>query len=560
MIKSRCNRYGGGSNHTHMNGKINRRLLYAALTLGASALVLAGCSGLANSASTAGRNSQNTTPAGTQAQVTTGTVRTTIVGTGQVVARDLADVGFRTSGQIISVTVQQGDMVKTGQPLAYLDNSNLKLSVQSAYDNYINALATYSQTVEGPTALDVASAQAAVSSAEAAYSDLLKPPASTSLASLAAAVANAQDALQQAQASYDTAFKHNPAAIGASSQALALQTATNNYNEAKANYDNAFQPASSGSLASAAANIKAAEDKLAALYPVTDTIIAAKAKADAAYVAWQTANQSLSDAVIVAPYDGMVTQVAYNVGDSVNSGQTIVEVADISNPWFEVNVDESDIGNVRVGQPTIIQLQAYPTTPISGTVEFIAPNGTTSSSSVTFQVKVALGNIMANSAITPTGVSQFRQSGQGGQFQRGQGQRNPTGQGQQSNQTSQSTRTGRTSSTGNSSQFERPIVRLGMSGTGQIVTAQATNTLVIPAGALVVDRATRSYIVYKVTGTSNGKPVTQSVPVTVGIRDAGGTTVQILSGLNAGDTILVPNSAAPTTTGGGGGGRFFFGG
>ena len=82
---------------------------------------------------------------------------------------------------------------------------------------------------------------------------------------------NDKAALDQAQANYDRAFKHNPAGIGGSAEALALQQATNNYMvRSKANYDNAFQPASNGSLANAAANIDAAVAKLNALYPVTE--------------------------------------------------------------------------------------------------------------------------------------------------------------------------------------------------------------------------------------------------------------------------------------------------
>ncbi len=539
-----------------MKSQTYRKLLYIAVGLGAATLVLAGCS--QTPASNSSQNGQTAAPSGTPTKVTTGTVETTIVATGKVVARDLADVAFQRSGQVISVTVQEGQMVKAGQPLAYLDQTGLALTLQSQYDSYISALAAYTQTIKGPTASDLASARADITSAQASYNDLLKPPADTSIAGLKAAMDNDKAALDQAQANYDRAFKRSPAGIGGSAESLALQQATNNYIASKASYDNAFQPASNGSLANAAANIDAAVAKLNALYPVTETVVQAETKVDQALSAYQQARQDISNTVIYAPYDGMVTQVAYNVGDTIAANQMVVEVADVSNPWFEIQVDEADIGSVRIGQPSFIQLQAYPNTPISATVESIASSGTSNTSSVTFLVKLALGNIMANSPITRTaGINN-----QGGQGQRVQGQ-NPGGQGGQrgqgQNQSGQ-TQSGQAQGQRNpNSQFVRPIVRLGMSGTGQVVTAQATNAVVVPSAALVTDRTTRSFVVYKVNGTA-----TEPVTVTVGLRDTNGSSVQIMSGVNAGDTILVPRTTTPSNSGGGGGGRGgplgFFGG
>ena len=514
-----------------MKSETYRKLRYVALELGVAIVVLAGCSQLTRSTPTNGQN--GATPTGTPATVTTGTVQTTIVATGKVVARDLADIGFQTAGQIVSVTVQEGQMVKKGQPLAYLDDSSLKLALQNQFDNYISALAAYSQTIKGPSAADVASAQADIASAQAAYSDLLKPPSDNSVADLKAAVDNAKAALDQAQANYDRRNRANPAGIGGSSESLALQQATNNYVAAKANYDKAFEAASNGSLSSASASIVSAKARLDALYPVTETVIQAEAKLDQSLIAYQQARQDISDTVIYAPYDGMVTQVAYNTGDTVGENQMVVEVADVSNPWFEVQVDEADIGNVRVGQPSFIQLQAYPNVPISATVESIASSGTTGASSVTFLVKLALGNIMANSPLTQTA---------GAFFQRGQGQGQGQGQGGQG-QTGQTQRA-------QAGQFVRPIVRLGMSGTGQVVTARVTDATVVPSNALVTDRATRSFVVYKVNGSTS-----VPVSVTVGLRDTSGNTVQIVNGLNAGDTILIPRAITNTTNGGGGGGN-----
>jgi hypothetical protein len=94
----------------------------------------------------------------------------------------------------------------------------------------------------------------------------------------------------------------------------------------------------------------------------------------------------------------------------------------------------------------------------------------------------------------------------------------------------------------------QPVVLIGMSGTSQIVTAKAENALVVPSNALIVDPQTKGYSV-QVVGP-NGTP--QQVPVKIGFR--GSTQVQILSGVSAGDVLVIPSATTTTGTGGAGGG------
>ena len=94
-----------------MKSQTYRKLLTLALGLGAAAVVLAGCN--QQTPSSNAQNGQAAASSGTTTTVTTGTVQTTIVATGKVVARDLADVAFQRSGQVVSVTVQEGQMVRS---------------------------------------------------------------------------------------------------------------------------------------------------------------------------------------------------------------------------------------------------------------------------------------------------------------------------------------------------------------------------------------------------------------------------------------------------------------
>jgi multidrug efflux pump subunit AcrA (membrane-fusion protein) len=326
-----------------------------------------------------------------------------------------------------------------------------------------------------------------VYSAQAAYSDLTEPPTENEVAALKASLLNAEAEVRRAQSEYDRAYSRNPAAIGAAPEALALEKATNAYNLAQANYDRAFEQAAPGALANASAQISSAKARLEALTPVTETVQQAAARRDQACAAWQQAELNVQKATLTAPFDGTLTRVAFEPGDWMAAGAPAVEIADLRGPWFEMQVDEADLGGVRVGDPARVSLQAYPTQPIPAAVESIASTGAGAGSVVTFRVRLALPGDAAAPAAT---LAAAPESG------------------------------------------DEPIVLLGMSGTAEIVTGLARDTLVVPNAALAVDRETRSFSVRKLD--AGGQPV--EVPVKVGLRGADET--QILEGLSAGDVVV----------------------
>jgi multidrug efflux pump subunit AcrA (membrane-fusion protein) len=520
---------------------IKRTTRIALTGISAAALLLAGCNQLTRTAVNATNPDGSAAQTGTNITITRGVVESTIVATGKVIPRETANISFQRAGQVISITVAEGQAATKGQPLAMLDTASLELAAQQQYLNYLSAQAAYSQTIKGPSEAEVASAMASLKSAEASYADLLKPPSEYDVASLKASLDNARAALEQAQASYDRAFQRNPAGIGGSSEGLSLQQATNNYEAAKANYDKAFQKATNSALANASAQIASAKLKLESLTPVTETIIQSKAKLDQAYLTWQQAQDDIANTAITAPFDGVVTSVPFRVGDTVGSGQTVVAMSSVANPWFEIDIDEADLGNVTVGQAARVQLQAYPNQPISATIESIAVSGSTASSSVTFKVKLALGGAGTRfPAGAPAG---------GGMPRPGAGR-----PGAQAGQAMSGTLPADARPmSGTLALQNHPVIRMGMSGTAEVITAQKQDVIAVPNGALSADRVTRNYTVLKVTGET-----VQTVVVTVGLR--GSSMSEITEGLSEGDVISIPRTASASTTGfGAGGGAFMQG-
>jgi HlyD family secretion protein len=90
------------------------------------------------------------------------------------------------------------------------------------------------------------------------------------------------------------------------------------------------------------------------------------------------AKDHLAKTSTYSPIDGLVTTVDIKVGETAISSSTNIpgsNLMTIANPdsiLTEVNVDEADVANIRVGQPARVYAIAYPALPVEGTVESIA--------------------------------------------------------------------------------------------------------------------------------------------------------------------------------------------
>jgi HlyD family secretion protein len=117
-----------------------------------------------------------------------------------------------------------------------------------------------------------------------------------------------------------------------------------------------------------------------------------------ARAALDQAEELLSKTRILSPIDGVVIQLDLKVGETVIAGttnipgSTMMVIADPSETLTEVQVDEADIAQVRVGQSADIFTAAYPDTPLSGTVQSIASvaRQTPGQASLSFLVKILL--------------------------------------------------------------------------------------------------------------------------------------------------------------------------
>lgn len=110
----------------------------------------------------------------------------------------------------------------------------------------------------------------------------------------------------------------------------------------------------------------------------------------------QRAQTNLGFANIYSPIDGVVLLKGVNVGQTVAasfSTPTLFTIAqDLKKMQVEANVDEADIGNVKQGLRVSFTVDAYPNETFKGTVTQVRLNPTTTTNVVTYTVVVKADN------------------------------------------------------------------------------------------------------------------------------------------------------------------------
>lgn len=112
------------------------------------------------------------------------------------------------------------------------------------------------------------------------------------------------------------------------------------------------------------------------------------------------ASDLLSKTTIYSPMDGTISAKECEIGDRVVgtaqfAGTEVMRVADFSHMELQVDVNENDVVNVKVGDTARLSIDAYPNRVFLGTVKEIASTATTTNANTqqevtTFQVKIRI--------------------------------------------------------------------------------------------------------------------------------------------------------------------------
>lgn len=101
------------------------------------------------------------------------------------------------------------------------------------------------------------------------------------------------------------------------------------------------------------------------------------------------AQKALSDAVVRAPFAGVVAQRLVSVGDYVNRGARVAVVVRVDPLRVELTVPTPFIAAVSVGQSVTFEVDAYPGRRFDGTVRYVSPTLEANQRALTVEAVVA---------------------------------------------------------------------------------------------------------------------------------------------------------------------------
>jgi multidrug resistance efflux pump len=293
--------------------------------------------------------------------------QTTISADGQVVLpippQTFSFQSSGLSGTIAAVFVTPGQAVKTGDLLAKIDDTDLQNALKKAEASLELLEAQIANETAPALSGDISEAEASLASAQAELARLQSLPSEEAITQAAADLRLREIELRQAQEAYDqVAYAQG---VGMSPQAAELQQATLNYERAKAVYDEATKPATEAQLAAARANVVQAKNRLdklqAELRPEAQAVNEAKLRESQLQVAEAQAN--LAKAQLLAPWDGVVTEV--NAAPGISTNNASVTIAQVEPLRFATsNFSERNLADIQPGDEATIFLKTYPNVPL----------------------------------------------------------------------------------------------------------------------------------------------------------------------------------------------------
>ena len=357
------------------------------------------------------------------APVERGTMLRSVVATGKVEPITQVEIKSKANGIIERLLVDVDHTVAPGQVMAELDKENLTARLREARANL----------------------QAGAAARQAAVAQLRK------------------NEIEAESPDVDFARRTHERAEQLFAEQLVSQSTLEEAKSALEQAENR-QRAASGQLVIARARVAEAGAKVA------------QARATV-----ERAEDELANATIRAPIRGTVLTRDVEVGSPVSSilnlganATLVMTLGDIERVFVRGRVDESDIGQVRLGQPAHILTESFRDRLFEGRVTQISPIGVERDNVTTFEVRVSIDN-----------------------------------PGQE--------------------------LKANMTANAEIILEEFPGSLLVPEAAVTYDSQRNTFVDVVEAGAPNGR---RRVAVKVGVGN--GTTIQVLSGLEAGDQVVMP--------------------
>lgn len=237
-----------------------------------------------------------------------------------------ANIGFKVSGRVVELLVDEGQKVKAGDTLARLDNAEMASIVSQNRALLQEALTRLSELRTGSRLQEIEQAKANVSAQEAE--------------------------LIRVKKDYERADKlYQNGAISASQ----FDAAKSAYDTRMATHKNALESLSLVKEGPRKEDIKMAEHRV-----------------EQARATLSTSEERYKDTVIFAFITGVILRKNIELGETVGQGIPVYTIGDLENPWIKVYVKEDKLGLVKLGQKAKITVDSYKGKAYEGIVTYIS--------------------------------------------------------------------------------------------------------------------------------------------------------------------------------------------
>jgi|SRR5680860_57559 len=243
-------------------------------------------------------------------------------------------------GRIVDLPVREGQMIKVGDIVAKLDDSQAEISLDTAKSQQAQAQAKLNDLLGGARVEEIRRLQYVVTQAKA------------NLAALEPNLKFEEDNLATNQELYE----------GGAISKQVVDAQQTKLDTLKAQYQSV----------QASVNVAQASVDQARAGNAQPAIQAQKAAVDITAQTVKAAELSLNKLIIKSPVGGQVLYQHVELGQVVNPGTSLVTILDPNDLWIKIYVPEAKLNQVKVGGTASIEVDSYPGKMFKGQILYVS--------------------------------------------------------------------------------------------------------------------------------------------------------------------------------------------
>ena len=294
------------------------------------------------------------------AEVKKGPMSTKISATGIVEPNFKVEVKSKASGEVLSFPFLEGDKVEKGALLLELDKSDEKRNVAKAKADLSKATAKLKKS------------ETALLLQKTKYKTDIKTSQSEVISAIAS-LKESEDKLKRQIELFEQKV--------VSQESLDTAKTLFEVNQQK--------------LIQAESQLQESKDSIHDIAMKENEIELVNTEVQLAEIALDEAEERLEETEIFVPLTGVIIEKLVEEGQiiasgisNVNGGTALANIADMSRLFIIADIDETDIGSVKVDHPVTITADAFSDKVFNGRVRRIAPQGLVENSITIFKVKI----------------------------------------------------------------------------------------------------------------------------------------------------------------------------